>query len=60
MLLLLTLMVFVADAAAVNPNGIKTTLANDLTTFFIKDKPSFSNGPRILSENLSNFIILDK
>ena len=32
----------VADTAAVNPNGIKTLLSNGLSTFFIKDKPVFS------------------
>ena len=31
--------------AAVNPNGIKTLLVNDLSIFFIKGKPVFSNGP---------------
>ena len=36
----------VADAAAVNPNGIKTLLANRLSTFPIKCKPVFSNGPK--------------
>ena len=40
-----------ADAAAVNPNGIKTLLANGLSTFFIKDKPAFSNDSRCLPEN---------
>ena len=29
----------VADAAAVNPNSLKTLLANTLSTFFIKDNP---------------------
>ena len=36
----------VADAAAVNPNGIKTLLANRLSTFPIKCKPVFCNGPK--------------
>ena len=35
------------DAAAVYPNGIKTHLANILSTFFIKDNP-----PRIYLEIL--------
>ena len=35
-----------ADAAAVNPRGIKTLLANGLITFFISGNPVFSNGPR--------------
>ena len=38
----------VADIAAVNPNGIKTRLANDFHTFFIKGNPVLSNGPKIL------------
>ena len=33
----------VADTAAVNRNGIKTLLANGLSTFSIKDNPDFSN-----------------
>ena len=36
---------FAADAAAVNPRGIKTYLANVLIKFFINDNPVFSNGP---------------
>ena len=42
----------VADAAAVNPSGIKTLLANGLSTFFIKGNPVFSNGPKSLPQNL--------
>ena len=42
----------VAAVAAVNPNGIKIFLANGLSTFFIKDKPVFSNGPKSLPKNL--------
>ena len=34
-----------ADAAAVNPKGIKTLLANGLITFFINCNPAFNNGP---------------
>ena len=41
----------VVDAAAVNPNGIKTVLANGLSTFFIKGNPNFSNGPKSLPKN---------
>ena len=41
----------VADAAVVNPNGNKILLANGLITFFIKDKPNFSNGRRSLPKN---------
>ena len=34
-----------ADAAAANLNGIKTRLANGLSTFPIKGNPVFNNGP---------------
>ena len=40
----------VANAAAVNPNGIKTLLANGLSTFPIKDNPIFSNGTKSLTK----------
>ena len=40
-----------ADAAAVNPNGIKTLLVNGLSTFPIKDNPVFSNCPKSLPKN---------
>ena len=42
----------VADAAAVNPNGIKTLLVNGLSTFLIKGYPFFSNCPKCLPKNL--------
>ena len=48
-----------ADAATVNPNGIKTLLANDLTTFFMNGSPLFNNGPRSLPRNPPDFMILD-
>ena len=48
-----------ADAAAVNPNGIKTLLANGLMTFFINGNLVFSNGPRRLPMNPRDYIILD-
>ena len=35
-----------ANAAAVNPKGIKRLLANGLITFFINGNSIFSNGPR--------------
>ena len=38
-------------ADAVNPNGIKTLLANGLGTFPIKGNPVFSNGPKSLSKS---------
>ena len=41
----------IADAAAVNPNGIKTFLANGLIIFPIKGNPVFSNGPKSLPKN---------
>ena len=47
------------DAAAVNPKGIKTLLANGLITFFISGNPVFSNGPRSLPRNPPDCIILD-
>ena len=40
-----------ADAAAVNPNGIKTLLPNGLSKFFINGKPNSFNGPRSLPKN---------
>ena len=40
-----------ADAAVVNPRGIKTLLANGLITFFINANPVFSNGPSNLPRN---------
>ena len=40
--------VSVADAATVNPNGIKTLSANDFSTFSIKGNAVFSNGSKIL------------
>ena len=48
-----------ADAAAVNPNGIKTLLANDLITFLMNGSPVFNNGPRSLPRNPPDFMILD-
>ena len=48
-----------ADYTAVNPNGIKTLLANGWITFSINVNPVFSNGPIILLRNPSDCIILD-
>ena len=45
------ILVLAADTATVNPNGIKTLLANGLNTFFINGNPVFSNGPKRLSRN---------
>ena len=46
------------DVAA-NPNGIKTLLANTVSTFFIIGKPIFSNGPRSLPWNPHDCINLE-
>ena len=48
-----------ANAAAVNPKGIKTFLANGLITFSIKGNPIFSNGPSNLPQSPPDCIILD-
>ena len=48
-----------ADAAAVNPKGIKTLLANGLIIFFINGNPVFSNGPSNLPRNPPDCTILD-
>ena len=47
-----------ADAAAVNPNGIKTLLANGLITFLINGHPVFNNGPRSLPRSPPDCTIL--
>ena len=47
-----------ADAAAVNPNGIKTLLANGLSTFPIKINQVFNDGFKSLPENPPDFTIL--
>ena len=60
----------VADVTAVNPNVIRTLLANDLSTVLIKGKPHFNNEPKILPKNypycpilcnciFDNFILTD-
>ena len=41
----------VANAAVINPNGVKTLLANGLSTFSIKGNPVFSNRPKSLPKN---------
>ena len=48
-----------ADAAAVNPNGIKTLLANGFITFYINGNLVYNNGPRSLPRNPPDCIILD-
>ena len=49
-----------SDAVVVNPNVIKTLLVNGLSTFPIKGKPSFSNGPKSLPKNPPDCSILWK
>ena len=48
-----------AHAAAVNPKGINTLLANGLITFGIIGNPAFSNGPSNLPKNPPDYIIFD-
>ena len=48
-----------ADAAAVNPKGINTLLANGLIKFFINGNPVFSNGPNDLPINPPDCIVFD-
>ena len=49
----------VADAAALNGNGIETLLGNDLSTFFVKGNPVSSNGSRLLPKSPPDCPILD-
>ena len=53
----LCITVSAADAATVNPKGIKTLYG--LIAFFISGNPVFSNGPRSLARNPPDCIILD-
>ena len=46
------------DAAPVNLNGIKTILANSLSTFFIKGNPFFSIGPKSLAKKPPNCLLI--
>ena len=46
------------NKTVVNPNGIKTLLANGLSTFRIIGNPFFSNGPTIPRRNPSDCPIL--
>ena len=55
----LCILVSTVDAAAVNPNGIKTILANDFSTFFIKEKQVFNNDSRSLPKDPSSCTISD-
>ena len=56
--ILLWIAASVADAAPVNPNGIKTLLANGLSTFSIKGNAVFSMGPTSLPKNPPDWPIL--
>ena len=56
--MLLWIAAFVADAAAVNPNGIKTFLANGFSTFLIKGNLVFDNDPKSLPKSPPNCPIL--
>ena len=56
--MLLWIAAFVADAAAINPNGIKTLLANGFSTFPIKGNLVFDNGPKSLPKSRPNCPIL--
>ena len=47
------------DAAAVNPNGVKTLLGDGWIIFFIVGNPVFSNGRRSLWKNPPDCNILD-
>ena len=48
----------VAYAVTINPNGIKTFLANGFSTFPIKGNPFFSNGSKGLPKNPPDCTIL--
>ena len=54
-LIFLCIPVSAVFTAAVNPNGIKMLLANDLSTFFIKGKTVFSYVPISLPRNPPDF-----
>ena len=48
-----------ANVSAVNPNGVKTLLANELITFVINCNPVFNIGPRNIPRNTPDCIILN-
>ena len=58
--ILLWIAASVANATAVNPNGIKMFLANGLSTFPIKGNPVFSSGHKSLHKNPPDCPILCK
>ena len=47
-----------ADTGALNSDGIKILLAEDLSSFRIKGKPAFFNGPKCLPKNHPDCSIL--
>ena len=55
----LWVLVSAADAAAFNPEGIKTFLAYYMSIFFINDNLIFNNWPRSLPRNRLRCTILD-
>ena len=46
-------------AAAVNPNSIKTLLAEGISVIFIKGETGLSNGPQSLLKNPPDYTCLD-
>ena len=48
-----------ADAAAINPKGIKTILANGLIIIYINGNPVFDNRPSNLPKNPPDWTILE-
>ena len=50
----LFLCISASAAVPVHPNSMKKILDDSLSTFFIKCKPVFSNGPRRLLRNPPN------
>ena len=49
----------VADAAAFNPNGINTLLADGVNAFFTNDKRTLVHGPATQQRNPTDCIILE-
>ena len=54
-ILFLKIAAFTVDAAAVNPNGYETLLANGFSMFLIKSYPVFHNVSITLPKNASDF-----
>ena len=48
-----------ATAAAVNPNSIKTLLADGISVIFIKGETGLSNGPQSLPKSPPDYTCLD-